>query len=306
LKKVLILGGTGFIGSELAIQMSNDNYEVHILTQGLSHKNINYNEKIKIFSIIYNQKNFSKVLNTNLYSSIFILNGNPHPSYSYNDPLVDVNLLIIPLISLLESLRKINFDGNIWFSSSVAVYGSIYGKLSENLVPDPISPYGISKLNAEKYCKYYFEEYKLNIGILRLFSTYGPNLKRQVVYDTYSKLIKNPDELILLSKKEDSRDMSFVEDLARAIYYLDIKIIPKGCIYNIGSGKEYLILDIVKFVANSLNYKGKITCTSNSQSFDGTSWYADIDKLKSIGFEYNYELQEGLKKTIEYWKINKS
>ena len=54
-------------------------------------------------------------------------------------------------------------------------------------------------------------------------------------------------------------------------------------IYNIGSGKEYLILDIVKFVANSLNYKGKITCTSNSQSFDGSSWYADIDKLKLIG-----------------------
>ena len=87
--------------------------------------------------------------------------------------------------------------------------------------------------------------------------------------------------------------------------HLDIKVIPKGCIYNIGSGKEYLILDIVKFVANSLNYKGKITCNSNSQSYDGSSWYADIDKLKSIGFKSNYGLQEGLHKTIEFWKINK-
>ena len=99
--------------------------------------------------------------------------------------------------------------------------------------------------------------------------------------------------------------MSFVEDLARAIYYLDIKIIPKGCIYNIGSGKEYLILDIVKFIANSLNYKGKIICSSNSQSYDGSSWYADIGKLKSIGFKSNYGLQEGLHKTIEFWKKNK-
>tara|TARA_B100000989_G_scaffold298903_1_gene290888 strand:+ start:1249 stop:2166 length:918 start_codon:yes stop_codon:yes gene_type:complete len=304
MKKVLILGGTGFIGSELSKVMLKNNFEVHVLTQGLLNNNL-INDKIKIFTITYKENCFKKVFEDNLYSSIFILNGNPHPSFSYNAPLIDINLLTIPLISLLESLRKINFKGNIWFSSSVAVYGSSSGRLSETLSPDPISPYGISKLNGEKYCKYYSKEFDLNIGILRLFSTYGPNLKRQVIYDTYVKLINNPKELKLPSRQRDSRDMSFVEDIARAICFLDLKVMPRGCIYNVGSGNDYLITEIVKIIANELNYSGKITCSKSSNSYNGSSWYADINKLKSLGFKHNYGLKEGLKKTIDYWKKNK-
>lgn len=300
MNKVLILGGTGFIGSELTSLLSK-NFEVHILSQNLTSKNIVSNTKV--FNISYNKKNFLNILNKYTYVSIFFLSGNPHPQKSYKYPELDIDLLISPLLSLLESLRSIKFEGKLWFASSVAVYGSLSGKLSEDLIPLPISPYGIAKLNAENYCKYYVNENNLNIGILRLFSSYGPNLKRQVVYDIYSKIIdENPLELNLLSKENDSRDMSYVTDIARAIVFLNKKLIPKGDIYNIGSGKEYLISDIVKFIAASLSYKGKINFATNSQSYDGDSWYADNNKLKSLGFEYKYDLENGLKQTISKWK----
>jgi len=156
----------------------------------------------------------------------------------------------------------------------------------------------------ENYCKYYVKEYGLNIGILRLFSTYGPNLKRQVIFDIFSKIAKNPIELNLLSKEKDSRDMSYVLDITRAIFHLNSEIVPKADIYNIGSGKEYLIIDIVRFIADSLNFKGKINFASNSQSYDGDSWYADNNKLINLGFNYKYDLFQGLSETINEWKKN--
>ena len=302
MKKVLILGGTGFIGSELAILFSKKNHEVHVTTQGLSYKNEINN--IKLIEIVYDQESFTKILSENNYSAVFILSGNPHPSFSHKKSLLDINLLLIPLVSLLEAMRIVNFKGNVWYASSVAVYGSNSGMLNENLIPRPISPYGIAKLTGENYCKYYFNEYGLKIGILRLFSTYGPNLRRQVVYEIYTKILKNPPEINLLSKQNDSRDMSYVVDITRAMFHLNKKTIPKADIFNIGSGKEYLIIDIVKFISTALNYKGQINFASNSQSYDGDSWFANVDKLKSFGFYYKYDLYQGLEKTINEWKKN--
>ena len=210
----------------------------------------------------------------------------------------------MPLLSLLESLRFIKYKGSVWFASSVAVYGSSSGMLNEDLIPSPISPYGIAKVTGENYCKYYVKEYGLNIGILRLFSTYRPNLKRQVIFDIFSKIAKNPIELNLLSKEKDSRDMSYVLDVARAIFHLNSVIVPKADVYNIGSGKEYLIIDIAKIIAESLSFKGKINFAANSQSYDGDSWYANNNKLIKLGFNYKYDLFQGLNETINEWKKN--
>ena len=67
------------------------------------------------------------------------------------------------------------------------------------------------------------KEFNLKIGILRIFSTFGENLKRQVIYDVFCKIKKNPTNLNLLSKKNDSRDLSYVKDVARALVFLNKK-----------------------------------------------------------------------------------
>ena len=300
MKKALVLGGTGFIGSELSTKLSKEKYQIHILTQGFT-KNL-FGQIDGVSVIDYTKDNFLKILEDDNYDSIFILNSNPHPRNSYNNPIVDIDLQLTPLINLLDSLRIVNYTGKIWFASSVAVYGSNTGLLNEEIQPKPISPYGISKLSCENYCKYYYSEYGLNIGILRIFSTYGPNLKRQVIFDLYNKIKKNENKIQLLSLKNDSRDLSYVEDIANCIFFLNKSIVPKGDVFNIGSGNEFLIYDVAKLIASILNYKGLIEFSKSNLSYDGKSWYADIDKIKSLGFKSNYDLISGLKKTINEWE----
>ncbi len=302
MNNILFIGGSGFIGSATVKLFHNKNINVDVLTQGHSQNNLK-KTNINIIQTVYDEIKISEVLKNKTYSSVYIFNGNPHPINSYNNPLFDINFLITPLLSILEALRKLNFKGSIWFSSSVAVYGSSTGfKLKESFEPKPISPYGISKFSAENYCKYYNKEYGLKIGILRLFSTYGPNLRRQVVYDLYNKIKKNPKEIILTSKVGDSRDMSFIDDMARAIVCLNKNIDPNGDIINIGSGIETKIFDIAKMITKILNCSCEIKYTDNSNTFDGKSWVADISKLKQLDFKYKYGIEEGLKKTIDKWR----
>ena len=299
-EKILILGGTGFIGTSLVNLFYDNFFDIHILTQGKtnpSKDSLNH----RITTLRYNEENFKKILEKENYESIFILNSNPHPSNSFKNPLLDFELQLSPLISLMESLRKIKYKGKIWFTSSVAVYGSRNGLLKEVHTPKPISPYGISKLTCENYLSFYQKNYDLNIGILRVFSTYGPDLKRQVIYDLYEKLSLFPQKINLLSAKGDSRDMCFVNDVARAMYHLNKKIIPKGEIFNIGTGKNNEIIDIANFIAKFLNSKTVFKFSDQSPNYDGRSWHACNEKLLSTGFKFKYSLEKGLLITLKSW-----
>lgn len=301
MNNILFIGGSGFIGSEAVKLFSKNGANVDVLTQGFSRNNL-ANSNIRVIKTKYNEENFHDILVRKSYSSVYIFNGNPHPSNSFNNPSFDIEHLINPLLSVLEVLRKIEFKGSIWFASSVAVYGSHSGmELKESFDTRPISPYGISKATAEKYCEYYAREYGLKIGILRLFSTYGPMLRRQVVYDLFSRIRKNPNELILTSKKGDARDMSYVEDIARAILCLSESIIPNGDIINVGSGKAVEIFDIAKTLCRLLDYQGEIRYADSGNSYDGSSWVADTTKLESVNFKSEIDIASGLAKTIHFW-----
>ena len=302
-KKYLVFGGSGFIGSEI-VKLAKAQNEVTVLSQG-KHQNFKKfdEEGSEFFKLKYTEKEISKIFFKKNFDSVFILSGNPYPAFSEKRLKLDINLTIDPLINILNTLKDINFKGSIWYASSVAVYGnSKNNKLSESDHPKPISPYGIAKLAAENYCSFFVKKYGLNIGILRLFSTFGPNLKRQVIYDLYQKMKKNPKSLSLLSKKGDARDFSYVMDVAKAILYLDAKHSPSGDVINIGSGKAIKIIDVAKIIASEISFIGKISEENNSRRFiDGASWCADTKFLNKFGFKYSYSFEEGIRKTIEKW-----
>tara|TARA_B100000242_G_scaffold293919_1_gene273687 strand:+ start:955 stop:1869 length:915 start_codon:yes stop_codon:yes gene_type:complete len=302
-KKYLIFGGSGFIGSEI-VKLAKTQNEITVLSQG-KHQNFKKfdQEGLEFYKLKYTKKEISKIFFKKNFDSVFILNGNPYPAFSEKRLKLDIKFTIDPLINILNLLKDINFKGSIWYSSSVAVYGeSKKNKLSEGDLPRPISPYGIAKLAAENYCKFFTKKYGLNIGILRLFSTFGPNLKRQVIFDLFQKMKKNPKSLSLLSKKGDARDFSYVTDVAKAILYLDTKHSPNGDVINIGSGKAIKIIDVAKIIASEISYSGIINEERTSRRFiDGASWCADVKLLKKFGFKHSYSFEEGIKNTIEKW-----
>lgn len=293
--KILILGGSGFIGSYLTQCLINK-HRVTVLSQS---KMPNQNENCKYEVFPYSEKKFLEYLSKNRFDVIHFLSGNPHPSFSETDLFVDVNLTIKPALAMLKVLREISFKGIIWFSSSVAVYGKCKDRiLSETSQCEPLSNYAVAKITVENYARLYADNYGIKVGIYRIFSTFGPGLDRQVIYDNIIKMHKGVPSIVLESSEDSARDFSYVRDQALAIEFLNDNVIPLGDIFNLGSGKPTKIIDVVRLIADLMEYKGDISCQKDSKMVHDVSWTADVRKISSLGYRQIFTLKSGLEETV--------
>jgi len=301
--KTLVIGGMGFIGKSLVQLLEQKGEEVIITSQYHTPKN-----KSNVYNINYDFDSFKQILDRYKFKDVYFLSGNPYPQHSENNFILDFRLSNIPLFSLLEAMRILKYKGNFWFASSVAVYGSTNKDIqSETDTCFPLSNYGVSKLNAEEYIKYFSRVHHINCGALRIFSTYGGGLKRQLIYDVYRKIKLNDEEITLLGTGKESRDLSYVDDQAEKIVLIAQNIIPNGDIYNIGSGNLYTVNEVVTHIKNILKSKVNIKYNTNTRKFDGIRWVADINKLQELGVCKDISLFDGLSKTIvDFDKDNKS
>ena len=202
-------------------------------------------------------------------------------------------------MSILEAIKDSNSECQLWFSSSVAVYGKTTKNIqSEDDICFPISKYGVSKLMGEEHIKYYSRVYNLNVGSFRIFSTFGPGLKRQVVYDILMKLKNNPKKLKLFGSGKEGRDICFIDNQVDRMQFVSNAVVPKGDVFNIGSGKISTISEIAINIINILKKKTIVEFTDQKRSFDGVQWIADTSKIENIGYEKNESLYEGLEKTV--------
>ena len=293
--KILIIGGSGFIGSHLTECFAGQ-CEITILSQTKLKSAINAHNNV---SFSYTEENFMTYLGSNFFDVIHFLSGNPHPTFSETDPFIDIELTLKPTLSILNALRKLSYKGSLWFASSVAVYGNSPDKnLSEESICMPLSNYAVAKLAVESYAKHYSRNFGLNIGVYRIFSTYGPGLRRQVIYDNILKMKRGDKEIRLQSSALSARDFSYVVDQALAIKFLSDKVIPHGEVFNIGSGIATTIVDVVRTIAELMEYKGTIDCQNERPLLHDVSWTADVSKISALGFQQRYSLEHGLTETI--------
>ncbi len=300
--KVAIFGGSGFIGSYVSNLLYSKGYLVTVFTQNKKNKKRNLYKSINVIKINYNFKELKKI-DFNKFDKIHFLSGNPTPANSKISPDFDLKTTNKYSLILLEILKIQNFQGSIWLSSSVAVYGNKRGLLKENDLCDPISIYGISKLYLEKTALFYHKKFSLNIGIYRIFSTYGPGLKRQIIFDVIKKIVKNKSSIEIIGSGQERRDITYVEDIAKGIFILN-KRIPKGEIFNIGSGKSYSVKEIVNSIMKMTNKKLKVYYTNKLRDYDGYNWKASISKIKKFGYKPEVKLESGLRKTINWYLKN--
>ena len=294
--KICIFGGNGFIGSSLAKEYLKKGHDVFIYTQTKIKNNLRFK---KNFKITYTEKSFNKVLKKK-FDLIFFLSGNSNQETSKKDIYYDLQSSFTTFIQLLESAKKNNINSTIWYASSVVVYGVNDKPLRENFELNPVSYYAFAKLICENACKFYSRNFKLNIGILRLFSTFGPDLKRQVIYDTIKK-IRTLKKFKVIGSGNEKRNFSYIDDQVKSIMKLSKKIKqPKGDVYNIASGKTFSIKQILKKLIKISNKKINYQYTKKRRSFDTKNFIASNLKIsKTIGKFNLTNIDLALKKTYD-------
>jgi nucleoside-diphosphate-sugar epimerase len=293
--RILIFGGIGYLGAQLT-KVLKKNHKLLILTNKRYSKKINYKPGIK--SVTYNTENLRKIFLEFKPDKIVFMSGNSNPAKS-KDHSYDLIRTNIYLQNVLEAMKQAAFKGNFYFTSSIAVYGNKVksGLVSEN-ISSPSNYYGLSKLLAENQIKFYTSVCSFKSCIFRLSTFFGTGLQKQFLFEFIKKLKKNKKKIELKGSAKDKRDLLYIDDLVKILIKLFfLKQNKKFEIYNIGSGEEQSITDIVLNVLKILNLNTKIIFKNLGQAphFPKMS----IKKLKNrINYKIHKKFNYYLKKVV--------
>ena len=293
--KICIFGGNGFIGKALAEEYQKKGHKVFIYSQTKVNKNLDFKNN---YRIKYSEKSFRKIINKK-FDLIYYLSGNSNQETSKKDIYYDLETSFLTFVNLLEAAKKNKSKSRIWFASSVVVYGVNNKPLKENFDLNPVSYYAVIKLICENISKFYSKNFNLNVGIMRIFSTFGPGLRRQVVFDTIRK-IKTLKKFKVYGDGNEKRNFSYIDDQVKSIILLTRKILkPKGDVYNVASGKTFTIKQILKKLIKISNKKVMYNYTKKRRSFDTKNFIANNSKMnKIIGKFKCTNIDLALKKTF--------
>lgn len=302
--RIFITGGGGFIGRHLVSSLLKSNHVITIFDnfsntkkqqiQDLFEDKISIvNGDIRNYNCIYEKLSNSEVV-IHLAAKIDVNESIKNP-IEYNE----VN--VSGTVNLLQACVKKNIN-KIIFASSAAVYGNpVNLPLVENMSTNPLSPYGASKLAAEKYLQAFSNSYNLNSISLRFFNIYGIDQTIQYagVITKFIKNIENNLPLIIYGNGEQTRDFISIYDVIKSIENSILKIEGKhGNVYNIGTGKSITINELIRAFESILNRKLKIEYKEKTKGGIENS-YADISLAKKeLNFYPEIDITQGLKEIL--------
>ena len=305
--KILIFGGTGFLGKNLIDRLIQDGFEIGVYIRPTTCLDP-YIERIEKYVKIHvgefsQEKNFANIVDG--YDCIFHLIGTSVPGMM--DPLEDIETTIKPSLRLIEGCVKKNNIRIVFFSSGGTVYGmSRRIPIKENDYGQPISAYGIQKFTLERYFELYQYYYGIDIKILRIGNPYGkyqkPFLKQGLIANLLGKYFMGAVSDIWRDGNV-VRDYIYVDDLLDAVVKL-LSYGGKESIFNIGYGKgvsvNQIISTISKIVGEDIPVKRK-----QSRKIDVPINILDISRAEQeLLWHPTIELEDGIRKMISYWNPN--
>ncbi|MBK8926141.1 MAG: SDR family oxidoreductase [Crocinitomicaceae bacterium] len=297
MKKILITGSNGFIGSHAKRYFTDSNYAVYSCDTGSQQDQQNY------FSININQPDYKKIFAATDFDLIIHCAGTGSVAYSFQHPDDDYLRNTTSCFQLLKAMQQANSKAKFIYLSSAAVYGNPQSlPIAENSQTNPLSPYGKHKLLAEQVCKEYAELYNLKICVVRIFSAYGEGLKKQLLWDIYQKFKENKNKITLFGSGNETRDFVHIDDVMLALSIIAESNQTKFEIYNIASGIETKIKAVAETLLNELNFKGELFFNGATKAGDPTNWKADLSKMNDLGFAPKISLDEGIKRYTSWLK----
>ncbi len=308
IKKILITGGAGFIGSHIADRFDEEGYEIIIVDNlvGGKEDNIKHLKNYKFYNVdIRNRRELEKVFSENkniLY--VFHEAAQVSVSVSINDVYYDADENIIGLINVLDMCRKYEVK-KILFAGTAAAYGIPESSVSkENSKISPIAPYGLSKVFGEHYIRMYNSLFGLNYVIFRYSNVYGPRQSAHGeagVVSIFNDKIRADEEVFIDGDGEQTRDFIYVKDVANANYLAAVEN-SVNITMNVSTNEKTSINELFNTMKKYLGYKKDVNYRSPRVG-DIRDSKLDNTLLKTnTSWNYKYSLDDGLKEYSEFQK----
>lgn len=313
-KKILITGGLGFIGSNLAIRLVELGARVTIADSMIP----TYGGNLFNIGPVRNKViiNFSDIRDTTSANFlvkdkdlIFNLAGTLSHVDSMSDPMTDLEINCKAQLSLLESVRKNNPKVKIIFAGTRNQYGKAkYLPVDENHPQEPTDINGINNIAAEKYHLMYTSVYGIKTVSLRMTNTFGPRHQmkhsRQGVLNWFIRQILDGQRIVLYGTGRQIRDVNYISDLVDALILIGASRTGWGEAYNIG-GIPVTLSDFVKTVIKIVG-SGKVIqkpFPADRRIIEIGSYVASWKKLhKTYGWKPRFTLEKGIKETVRYYR----
>ncbi|MTV15218.1 MULTISPECIES: NAD(P)-dependent oxidoreductase [Bradyrhizobium] len=303
---VWVTGANGFIGRHLVHELAGAGHAVH----GVGHGALDAAEarRLGLQSWINGEidaANLNALATVHgLPAQIFHLAGGSSVGISIERPFEDFSRTVASTARLLEWLRGSAPTCAVIAASSAAVYGADHvGPIAESAIATPMSPYGQHKLMMEQLCWSYAQSFGIRCAIVRLFSVYGPNLRKQLLWDICSRLAAKEQVLTLGGTGNEIRDWTDVRDVARLLATVAAPSSPAAFrVINGGSGRGTSVADIAAGLIRQWGGNTVVRHSGVSRPGDPLSLLADDAVLRQIGFDWRIPLDRGLADYVAWFK----
>jgi UDP-glucose 4-epimerase len=301
-KKCLVIGGNGFIGSHLVDELSEAGYEVRAFDRFSGPAKFRQDKNVEIFAgdIFDDQAVHAALVGMDYVFHCF---SGTTPIASDTDPYSDITLNLLRNVQIFELCVQVGVKKLIFVSSGGAVYGSVseHKEAEETDAPLPVSPYGIGKLGTEYYLAYFNRKYNLDYVSYRITNPYGSRQasnSTQGVIPIFIRKIQNSEDLTVYGDGSGSRDYIYIRDATRMMVESFAKK-TKFSTYNIGSGKQTDLNEIINAIEATTGLKAKVLYADAPKTFLQSSYVSINRFINEFGNESMTSLLDGLKKTID-------
>ncbi len=305
--KFLVTGGAGFRGSNIVYDLLEKGHSVKILDNFSSGKRGNLTGISNDIELIEGDIRSYHIVSEALKGVEVVLHQAALPSVprSIKDPITSNEVNVNGILNILEASVGANVRRVVYASSS-----SVYGDnpelpKHEGMLPNPLSPYAVSKLAGEKYCSVFSKIYGLETIALRYFNVFGPNQDPSSQYSAVipkfiTAIMKN-ERPVIYGDGEQSRDFTFVSNVVGANIIASFAECETGIAMNCAFSGRITLNELVKSINSKLN-KNIEPLYEKSRPGDIKHSYSDITLIKDkIGFSPTVDFETGLDKTIEFF-----
>lgn len=304
--KVIVTGGCGFIGSHMTDRLLREGHDVIVIDNMSTgrRKNLDHvtgNSRLTIIEADINDPSTFQFYNG--ISTVFHLAALADIVPSIENPVAYYQSNVNGTMSVMEASRKNNVNRIIYAASSSCYGIPDYYPTPESALIRPQYPYALTKYLGEEICLHWAQVYKMNITSMRFFNVYGPRSRTSgtygAVFGVFLAQKLNNKPFTIVGDGTQTRDFTFVTDVADACYTASLRDDVSGQVFNVGSGNTYSVNHLVELLGGE-----KIFIPKRPGEPDCT--FADVKKISSIlEWKAKVTFEEGVAQMlqhIEYWR----